>query len=427
MGGGASVKKEDEVNLITSHSNQHPQRQPSLRRSSSIKLNNLVIPSQTSQRRRRRLSTEGKNLLLESLSPSPTSLKRRQSSSVEPPPSPLPRSKKKSMTAKPPPSPAPSNVKKRFGRVESPPRNRRRKSGFGEQLRQNLAKRFRDNMTPRTSDATWGKLNVGDFVDVRVKKGDNVHRDNDVWDLAEIVSVNGSTLTVQTERSDKTMWLDAEIDTANVAVAFSKSAIQEKDEEDIDPFAHAMASMGLRVRRVSSDGNCLFRSIAFCVWGDEEHHTYLRRLVCEHMLAHRSHFGLYTDGSFDRWLEDMRQNGCWGGELCIQAAEEILDRPIKVFSSENPSQPMNLIHNNVALAFHLTHVKPICLSYHGRSHYNALVSLDILDENLKCLEPRESTNILDGRLRGWRTPKLKRKKRRVSSTSNAVVMMPKKW
>ena len=209
------------------------------------------------------------------------------------------------------------------------------------------------------------------------------------------------------------MWLDADIDRANVAVAFSKSA--DRSEQDIDPFKDAMKSMGFRVRHVSADGNCLFRSIAFLVWGDESHHDYLRRLVCEHMLSHRSHFGLYTDGSFDQWLENMRQDGCWGGELAIQASEEILDRPIQVFSSEDPSQPMNLIHNNVALAFHLKHVKPITLSYHGRSHYNALVPLAVVSEdNLECLGPRGSRDILNGRLKGWRTPKLKRKKRRTT-------------
>ena len=110
----------------------------------------------------------------------------------------------------------------------------------------------------------------------------------------------------------------------------------------------------------------------------------------------------------------MRRDGCWGGELVIQASEEILDRPIQVFSSEDPSQPMNLIHNNVALAYHLKHVKPIRLSYHGRSHYNALVPLSVSDQDLECLGPRESRDILNGRLKGWRTPKLKRKKRRTT-------------
>ena len=123
-----------------------------------------------------------------------------------------------------------------------------------------------------------------------MKKGDNVHQDNDEWDLAEIVSVSQHMLHVRTERTGKTMWLDADIDRANVAVAFSKSEC--RSEQDIDPFQNAMASMGFRVRLVSADGNCLFRSIAFRVWGEEGYHVYLRGLVCEHMLSHRSHFGL---------------------------------------------------------------------------------------------------------------------------------------
>ena len=180
-------------------------------RPQKIKLANLEIPT-TPQNRRRRLSSQGKNLLWESLSPSP---KRKSSLCVDPPPSPISvhskrrtplsaHSRRKSVTTKPPPSPLPSedkkrrssNVTKRFGRVESPPRVR--KSYFGNHSRQNLAKRFRENKSPRKNSSTWDEFQEGDFVDVRVKKGDDLHQDNDTWDLAEIISVSPQMLTVRT-------------------------------------------------------------------------------------------------------------------------------------------------------------------------------------------------------------------------------------
>ena len=159
MGGGASIKeKEREIPLdenhermanskphISTHESSRPQK---------IQLENLQIPTTP---RQRRLSNQGKNLLWASLSPSPT----RKNLDVEPPPSPISHSKRRSITTKPPPSPVPSesasrkkrrssNVTKRFGRVESPPRVHR-KSYFGDQLKENLAKRFRENKSPRKS------------------------------------------------------------------------------------------------------------------------------------------------------------------------------------------------------------------------------------------------------------------------------------
>ena len=212
MGGGASVKKENEdVFVVDDHQTMSPTTSThESSRPQKIKLANLEIPPSTPQNRRRRLSSQGKNLLWESLSPSP---KRKSSLCVDPPPSPISVHSKrrtpisahsKRITTKPTPSPLPSedkkrrssNVTKRFGRVESPPRVR--KSYFGNHSRQNLAKRFRENKSPRKNSSTWDEFNEGDFVDVRVKKGDNLHQDNDTWDLAEITSVSPQMLTVRT-------------------------------------------------------------------------------------------------------------------------------------------------------------------------------------------------------------------------------------
>ena len=213
MGGGASVKNDEDVFVVN---DPQTMSSPTISaqessRPQKIKLANLEIPP-TTPRNRRRLSSQGKNLLWESLSPSPT---RKSSQCVDPPPSPISvhskrrtplsaHSRRKSVTTKPPPSPLPSedkkrrssNVTKRFGRVESPPRVH--KSYFGTQLRQNLVKRFRENKSPRKNSSTWDEFQEGDFVDVRVKKGDDLHQDNDTWDLAEIISVSPQMLTVRT-------------------------------------------------------------------------------------------------------------------------------------------------------------------------------------------------------------------------------------
>lgn len=52
----------------------------------------------------------------------------------------------------------------------------------------------------------------------------------------------------------------------------------------------------------------------------------------------------------------------------IQAASELFNRPIEVFVPQNGASPLNIFH-----AEYKTEDAPIRLSYHDRSHYNAVI------------------------------------------------------
>jgi len=70
----------------------------------------------------------------------------------------------------------------------------------------------------------------------------------------------------------------------------------------------------------------------------------------------------------------MEKPGVWGDDVEIRALEEILDRIIRIYSSE--SKTMEPINKNLEEDALLKDVSPVNLTYHKNKHYNALVEQD---------------------------------------------------
>lgn len=70
--------------------------------------------------------------------------------------------------------------------------------------------------------------------------------------------------------------------------------------------------------------------------------------------------------TIEQYVERKRRNGVWGDDIELQALSEIYGRPIEIYSYSN--QPMRTFHEHCD-----SQVDPIRLSYHGKSHYNAVV------------------------------------------------------
>ena len=77
-----------------------------------------------------------------------------------------------------------------------------------------------------------------------------------------------------------------------------------------------MASYGLRLKEVSPDGNCLFRSIADQVEGNEKLHRKYRCDAIEYMEANQEDFipFMEDDEKIDQYLANMMRDSIWGGQ-----------------------------------------------------------------------------------------------------------------
>ncbi|MES1908094.1 MAG: hypothetical protein MHM6MM_001096 [Cercozoa sp. M6MM] len=118
------------------------------------------------------------------------------------------------------------------------------------------------------------------------------------------------------------------------------------------------------------DGNCLFRAVSFLVYGDQAHHEVVRRSCVGYMRCESHFFRNYVDSDseadFDTYCNAMERSGAWGGHVEIQALSELYQRPVHVFAYS--TTPLHTFSAG------LQAVTPLRLSYHCRSHYNAIHS-----------------------------------------------------
>lgn len=90
-----------------------------------------------------------------------------------------------------------------------------------------------------------------------------------------------------------------------------------------------------RLHKVQGDGNCFYRSLAFCLTGSEEDHEILRQKVANHMKgAFRSRLEAYMNKSLDLYLKEnaIEKNGVWASENEILCAASLLMHDIAVYS-----------------------------------------------------------------------------------------------
>lgn len=124
--------------------------------------------------------------------------------------------------------------------------------------------------------------------------------------------------------------------------------------------------MNMRIKIVESDGNCMFRAIGDQVYGDEETHTIIRQKCLDYIFFEKEFFSQFIVGDVDEYIKRKREDGVWGDDVEIQAMSELYNRPIEIYAyAKEPLRTFHEVSND-------QHVKPIRLSYHGRSHYNSV-------------------------------------------------------
>jgi hypothetical protein len=87
---------------------------------------------------------------------------------------------------------------------------------------------------------------------------------------------------------------------------------------------------------MAADGNCLFRALADQLYGDYGNcHEEIRSDICDYMAANQDDFKVFLvldddsceegdDGKdFESYIDKMRQDGEWGGNLELVAAARL--------------------------------------------------------------------------------------------------------
>ena len=160
-----------------------------------------------------------------------------------------------------------------------------------------------------------------------------------------------------------------------------------------DRYQRCLRRRGLGLVRVSGDGNCLFRSVAHQVYGDDVHHGIVRRKCMDYMDAEHAFFEPYIEGdsaAFRRYVAAKRRDGAWGDEPEVQALCELYDRPAEIWSYDaaanakaGGAKVLRTFHGaggatqsssgGRAMAICDVRRAPMRLSYYGGGHYDSIV------------------------------------------------------
>ncbi|KAI5612270.1 OTU domain-containing protein 3 [Silurus asotus] len=101
-----------------------------------------------------------------------------------------------------------------------------------------------------------------------------------------------------------------------------KNRPPEEDEgEEFVNFSNQLKALGLKLREVQGDGNCLFRALADQLEGHSQGHLRLRQETVRYMTSHRQDFEPFVEDNvpFTKHVSDLAEPGTFAGNDAIVA------------------------------------------------------------------------------------------------------------
>eukprot|EP00095_Tigriopus_kingsejongensis_P000006 maker-scaffold342_size201858-snap-gene-0.20 protein:Tk00006 transcript:maker-scaffold342_size201858-snap-gene-0.20-mRNA-1 annotation:"hypothetical protein DAPPUDRAFT_302835" len=157
---------------------------------------------------------------------------------------------------------------------------------------------------------------------------------------------------------------NSEDEYSHLGVNLTEEEWLEKDRR----FERFVSKKGYIIKYMVEDGNCLFRSVADQVYGDQEMHACIRAHCMDYISQNADYFSQYITEDIDTYVQRKRYSEVHGNHLEIQALSEMYNRPIHIYCYS--LEPINIFQN-----FHKSDKinVPIRLCYHRACHYNSLV------------------------------------------------------
>ena len=127
---------------------------------------------------------------------------------------------------------------------------------------------------------------------------------------------------------------------------------------------------GYKRTEIPSDGNCVFQSVCDQLYS-RNYHIQIRQVVCDYIDLFKDQFRLFIihkDGGLIKYLEDMRKEGTWAGDIELQAIAELYDIRIEIY--EYTDEPVKVFNETASQKN-----KIVRLLYLQKSHYDSLHKL----------------------------------------------------
>lgn len=149
-----------------------------------------------------------------------------------------------------------------------------------------------------------------------------------------------------------------------------------QEDQNFVTFNNQLATMGLALREVPGDGNCLFRALGDQLEGHTKAHLQHRQETVEYMRQHRLDFEPFVedDVPFERHVGNLEKAGTYAGNDAIVAFARRhgvtviihqLNSPLWKVHGGDPNVPHRELH----------------IAYHNGDHYNSIRRLGDDTEN----------------------------------------------
>ena len=139
------------------------------------------------------------------------------------------------------------------------------------------------------------------------------------------------------------------------------------DEEIVETMATIFDYFGEHI--IQGDGNWLFRALSFATFGDDEYHFTIRETIWDYIRKNLIRFKEFVKGDENDYIQQMRNNSTWGGNIEIVAFSEIFDVSINIFDQIAVFDP----HYQVKWA---STENKINIIFKNNDHYNVLIKKD---------------------------------------------------
>ncbi|KAK3583838.1 hypothetical protein CHS0354_022883 [Potamilus streckersoni] len=138
------------------------------------------------------------------------------------------------------------------------------------------------------------------------------------------------------------------------------------EDENCPPFNLQLKQMGLVLKDISGDGNCLFRALGDQMDGHVRNHNKHRQDVSRYMMEHKSDFEPFLDESvtFERHIASIRQLNAHVGFDAIVAFARLHQACIVIHQLNTPFLLIQGCQNPKAKQFHI--------AYHDGDHYSSV-------------------------------------------------------
>jgi len=147
-----------------------------------------------------------------------------------------------------------------------------------------------------------------------------------------------------------------------------RSTNMGEDTDDFNQLNNQLLSLGLVLKQIPGDGNCLFRALGDQLEGNPHQHLRHREDVVQYMLNHRPDFEPFVedDISFGEHIRNLSEPGTFGGNDSIVAFARLHNLTVVLHQLNSP---LWQVHGGVNAS---PGIREAHISYHNGDHYNSV-------------------------------------------------------